>query len=126
MKKENVLILGASAKPDRYSNMAMNRLHEHGHQTVLVSPSVAEINKQKVYPNLESARIDLKSPIDTITVYVNPDISTPLVQDMIKLKPKRIIFNPGTENLNIEEALKKTGIDVIHACTLVMLSTKQF
>jgi len=126
MKKENVLILGASIKPDRYSNMAMNRLHEHGHQTVLVSPSASEINNQKVYPNLESARLELKSPIDTITVYVNPDISTPLVQDMIKLKPKRIIFNPGTENSNIEEALKKTGIDVIHACTLVMLSTKQF
>lgn len=119
---EKVVILGASDNPERFAHKAMVMLKKHGHETVLVNPALKEIEGHRVHADLE----EVMQPIDTLTMYVNPRISVYLKDKIIALKPKRVIFNPGTENPAIEFDLKKTGIDTIHACTLVMLSTGQF
>jgi predicted CoA-binding protein len=64
--------------------------------------------------------------IDTVTVYVNPAISSKYTQDLIALKPKRVIFNPGAENPQLAKDLKASGIGVEDACTLVLLRTNQY
>lgn len=119
---EKVVILGASDKPDRFSYKAMMMLKEHGHEPILVHPTLKEIAGHSVHADLSS----INHPIDTITMYVNPRISVTMKDKIINLKPRRVIFNPGTENPAIAFDLKKTGIDTIHACTLVLLTTGQF
>lgn len=119
---EKVLILGASDKSDRYSYKAMKMLHDHGHTTVLVHPVLDNIEG---YPVLKDIS-DCKEAIDTITVYVNPSISSGLESKILKMMPKRVIFNPGSENEMLQVSLVKAGILTMNACTLVLLSTKQF
>lgn len=119
---EKVVILGASDNPDRFAHKAMVMLEQYGHETILVNPSLNKIEGHAVHADLDQ----VPRPVDTLTMYVNPRISVNLKEKIIALKPKRVIFNPGTENPAIEFALKKTGIDTIHACTLVMLSTGQY
>ena len=121
MKKEKVAILGASTDPERYSYKALKKLLESGHEPLLVSPKYDEIEGHKVYKTLE----DLPS-FDTLTVYVNPQISSNLKESIVSLKPKRVIFNPGSENSELQKELKDSGFEVIEACTLVLLSTDQF
>lgn len=119
---EKVVILGASDKPDRFAHKAMLMLREYGHEPILVNPTLKTIAGLTVHADLDL----VPRPVDTLTVYVNPRISVTMKDKIISLKPKRVIFNPGTENPAIEFDLKKTGIDTIHACTLVMLSTGEY
>lgn len=119
---EKVVIVGASDNPERFAYKAMVMLKEYGHEPILVHPTLKEIDGQLVHADLELVPM----PIDTLTMYVNPRISVSMKDKIIALKPRRVIFNPGTENPAIAFDLKKTGIDTIHACTLVMLSTGQF
>lgn len=125
MKKENVIIIGASDKPDRYSYKAFHLLKDYGHQPILINPKLAEIEGTKCYPDILAAKKDYPS-IDTITVYVNPEISTKMTDEMLKVAPKRVIFNPGSENAGIYEKLDQKGIESEEACTLVLLRTNQF
>lgn len=119
---EKVVILGASNNPERFAHKAMVMLRNHGHETILVNPTLSEIEGAKVFADLEQ----VTEPVDTITMYVNPRISVKLKDKIIALKPRRVIFNPGTENPAIEFDLKKAGIETIHACTLIMLSSDEF
>lgn len=119
---ETVAILGASDKPDRYAHRAQLMLQEHGHNVILVSPKLKEINGTEVKPKLGV----IKEHVDTLTMYVGPKISANMIEEIVALNPGRIIFNPGTENLKLEEALKENGIAYEEACTLVLLSTGQF
>ena len=119
---ETVVVLGASPKPERYSNKAVRLLLEHGHRVVPVHPTIAEIEGLEVKKSLD----DIEDQIDTITVYLSPAISTPLASQMLTLNPKRVIFNPGTENPELRERLTEHGIEVEEACTLVLLNTGQF
>ncbi len=121
-RPQNVAILGASNKPDRYAYKAFNALKEHGHETYLINPRIEIIDDTKVYSSLN----DLDTPIDTLTIYLSPQRLEPLVDDIIKLKPQRVIFNPGTESSLAQEKLSEAKIDYEEACTLVLLSTKQF
>jgi hypothetical protein len=68
----------------------------------------------------------IKGSVDTLTMYVNPQVSSKLLQQILDLGPKRVIFNPGAENPELMEELKKAGIKVIEACTLVLLRTGQY
>lgn len=120
--KEKVVILGASNKPDRYAYKAYKMLQEYGHETFLVHPSLEKVEDQKVYKSLSS----VPQPVDTLTMYVGPQISSGLIEEIKKLNPKRIIFNPGSENQDIVEALYDTPIRLMEACTLVLLRSKQF
>ncbi len=102
-------------------------LHEYGHQTILVNPGRNEIEGEKVYPTLAALRAITPVPmIDTLTMYVNPVASTAAAAEILALKPRRVIFNPGSENPELESKLRAAGIAVEEACTLVLLRTNQF
>ena len=122
MKNENVAILGASNKADRYSFKALNMLMDHGHQVYPVHPVLERIQDQKVYPTLS----DIDQRIDTLTVYVGPQRIVPLIPSIVSLAPKRVILNPGTESEELKSALESAGIAYQEACTLVLLRTGQF
>jgi predicted CoA-binding protein len=119
---QNVVILGASDNPSRYSFLAFQSLKKHGHTPFLVSPTLTDLEGAKVFHDL--SEVNIKA--DTLTMYVNPKISTELKTKILKLKPTRVIFNPGTENPALQNELEKAGIEVVEACTLVMLRTGQF
>lgn len=111
------LVIGASTNTNRYSNMAVKSLLQHQHEVVALGKTKGEINGIEILngqPALEA--------IDTITLYLNPDHQTPLYDYILNLKPRRIIFNPGTENPELETKAEAKGIEVTEACTLVMLS----
>lgn len=122
-KHETVAILGISDKPERYSYKAAKMLRDHGHTNLLgITPKKIELDGVKIFQSL--AQIDQQ--VHTLTVYVGPALLTPLIDDIVKLHPSRIILNPGTENPLLEERATKAGIKVERACTLVLLSTDQF
>lgn len=122
MSSENVVVLGASDNPDRYSYKAMKMLEQFGHRPILVHPSLKKIEEKEVYSSLK----EVKGKVDTLTLYVNPKISSAMKGEIISLNPGRVILNPGTENSDLESALKKAKIPFEHACTLVLLTTDQF
>lgn len=120
--KETVAVLGASPKPARFSHKAIVALKEAGHCVLPVNPGQSEIDGLRCYPDLSSC----PDKIDTITVYVNPSILVRRVDDMIRVQPRRVILNPGTESDEVIESLESAGIDVKLDCTLVMLSVGTF
>ena len=119
MKK--TLVLGASLNPGRYSNLAINRLVNHGHTVEAVGLKkgvVAGVDITNEKENFEN--------IDTVTLYLNPKRQQEYYDYIISLKPKRVIFNPGTENPEFYEMLRKNNIETEVACTLVLLGTNQY
>ena len=118
----NVALLGATNKKGRYAYMAMGKLIEHNHVVYPIHPKLESVLDTKVYSNI--SEIDAK--IDTLTLYVGKAKSDTMINEIISLKPKRIIFNPGAENDVLRDEAEKAGIEALYACTLVMLATKQF
>lgn len=118
----NVAILGASNKPERYSHQAVVLLAQKGHAVYPVHPALAEIDGHRVFKRLA----DIPAPLHTVTMYVSPALSTGLAGELIAANPVRVIFNPGTENPELEEKLSAAGIEVVRACTLVLLRTGRF
>ncbi len=118
---QNVLVLGASHKKERYSNMAVRMLLDYHHQVF------ARGNKSGF---IESAEVVTENKpfddIDTITLYLNPTNQKVFYEYILSLKPKRVIFNPGTENKELQKHLSENGILFEEACTLVLLRTNQF
>ena len=119
---ETVVVLGASPKPERYSNQAVRALFEHGHRVIPIHPMLKKIAGVSTV----SALSLVEDPVNTLTLYIGPERGKELLQDMINLGPDRVIMNPGTESDEIEEELNAKGIPVLRACTLVMLRTDQF
>ena len=117
-----VAIIGASNKPHRYSYKAVMLLKENGHEVYPVHQRIKEIEGTPVYSSVK----DIKDSVDTVTMYVSADVSNVIGDDIIAGNPGRIIFNPGTENWELENKAKEKGIETIKACTLVMLKTGQF
>ena len=111
------LIVGASKKPDRYSFMAAEKLKKYGHEIV-------QFSKKADIDILNS--LDGVLGIDTVTMYINPSLQSQYFDDILELKPRRVIFNPGTENPTFEKLLKDQNIMSIEGCTLVMLQTGQY
>ncbi len=124
MKK--IVVLGASDKPDRYSYQAVNLLHEKGYAVLPIHPKLTQISGLKVYESLNAVSEAFPGDIHTLSLYVNPEISSKAIADIIQLNPRRVIFNPGTENPELEQALNEREIETLEACTLVMLRTGQF
>jgi predicted CoA-binding protein len=122
MQSENVAILGASPKPDRYAYKAFQMLRDYGHKPVPVNPAFEDILGEKCYPKIA----DAPKPIDTVTMYLGEARSNPLIQEIIAAKPRRIIMNPGAENAELAAEAAEAGIEVVEGCTLVMLQTGQF
>jgi len=117
-----VAVLGASPKEDRYSFKAVHMLNEYGHKPIPVHPAGHTVDG---VPGVKSLN-DIDSDVDTLTVYVNSSISDKEIDNILKLKPRRVIFNPGSENYDLAAKLKEAGIEVVQACTLVLLRTEQF
>jgi predicted CoA-binding protein len=120
--KKTTLIIGASPKKERYSNMALNLLKEKGYHVIPVNPATENIDGVKTIKNLT----ELKEPVHTVTLYVNAKRLTDMAENIIKIKPERIIFNPGTESKELMEKFNSKGIETLEACTLVMLNTGQY
>ena len=119
MKK--TLILGATDNPSRYANLAAKKLVSFGHPIVNIGIKPG----QAAGVQIEQAD-KIFQDIDTITLYVGPQNQPQYYDYIIQSKPKRIIFNPGTENRELEELAEQNGIETLEACTLVMLSTGQY
>ena len=120
--KERVAILGASDDPSRYANRAQHMLLDYGHTVVPVNPQLAEVDGKKAVPDLDS----IEGAVDTVTVYMRAQLSEPLGDAIVRLKPKRVIFNPGAESPALRKKLEAAGIRVQWECTLVLLRTRQF
>jgi len=119
---ERVVVIGASDSPERYSHQAQLLLRQHGHEVLPVHPRLTAIEGVPVVADVSA----IAGPVDTVTLYVGPAISQNLTDKLIALKPRRVIFNPGTENAALEAALTSAGIGCEQACTLVLLRTGQF
>jgi len=120
--KRRVVVMGASHKPDRYSNQAVRLLLEHGHEVIPVHPRLDEVEGLKVIHQLD----EIGGAVDTLTLYVGPDASSAAAEAILQLRPGRVIFNPGSENPVLETRLREAGIAHEQACTLVLLHTAQF
>ncbi|WP_339138092.1 MAG: CoA-binding protein [Candidatus Electrothrix sp. GW3-4] len=119
---EVIAIIGATDKPERYANKAMHALRKHEHEVVLVNPFKQEVEGQACLDSVA----DHHDKIDTVTLYVNPKRFEDHIDAVIKAKPTRVIMNPGTEDDGHQRILEEAGIEVVRACTLVLLSTNQF
>ncbi|MEM8955123.1 MAG: CoA-binding protein [Verrucomicrobiota bacterium] len=119
---QRVAVLGASDKLDRYSYKAVRLLKQHGHTVIPVHPALSEVDGTPVAPSLAH----LSEPIDTLSLYLNPTRSSVLIDEIVALKPGRVIFNPGTESPKLANALEEHNIPHEDACTLVLLKTQQF
>jgi predicted CoA-binding protein len=117
-----VAVIGASRKPERYSNRALGMLASHGHSPIPVSKFGDAILGYTGYASLTA----VPGPIDTVTLYLSPEKQPPVIQDILTVRPRRVIFNPGAENPEAAAALARDGIEVVEACTLVLLVTGQF
>lgn len=117
MAGKKTMVLGASANPSRYSYLCILRLQSHDHPIVAVGRKEGKVGKTSIVTGQPQ-----EQDVDTVTLYLNPTNQKPYYDYILSLKPKRIIFNPGTENWELEEMAKKNGIQPIEACTLVMLS----
>ena len=118
----NVAVLGASAKPERYSHQAVAQLKAEGHTVFPVHPTVPEILGIPVFAKLAAIPV----PLDTVTVYLSADKSAALAEDLLRARPRRVIFNPGAENPVLATTLRQQGIETLDACTLVQLASGQF
>jgi uncharacterized protein len=119
--QKTTLVLGASDNIERYSNMAIKKLVAYNH------PVIAVGNKKAVVGNvIIETEFDSKEPIDTVTLYLGPKNQLPYYNTILAINPKRIIFNPGTENEELAKLATSKGIEAINACTLVMLATNQY
>lgn len=119
--QKKTLVMGASDNPQRYSYLAVDRLLSHNH------PVVAMGKKQGVVNGIEiSNEKEIYSDVDTVTLYLNPANQKQYYDYILSLNPKRIIFNPGTENNELASLARNNGIKTLEACTLVMLSTGQY
>lgn len=117
-----VAVLGANPNPERYSNMAIVLLKALGFQVIPVHPALPEIEGLPVAKHLG----EIQREIHTLTLYVGARHLPPLTDAIVRLGPRRVIFNPGTENAVVIETLRRSGIDCVEGCTLVLLKTGQF
>lgn len=124
MNPENLpytLVVGASSNPERYAYKAIKQLNAKGYPVLAFGLKNDSVDGIEIQTHLQ-----FSTPIDTITMYVGPDRQQSLIPELLKLHPRRIIFNPGTENPSFIQQAQKQGIITEIACTLVLLSTDQY
>ena len=121
MQTPTTLVLGASPNPERYSFLATNLLFEKGHAVYPFGIKKGQIGNITIINEWPKA-----GSIDTVTLYVGPNGQEEYYDAIFDLAPRRIIFNPGTENPEFQANAQEKGIETIEACTLVMLTTGQY
>ena len=117
------LVLGASTNPARYSYKAAVRLMEAGHEVLLVGGGKADLSGQPIHQG--TGRLDFEG-VDTVTMYLSVAHQALYTEALLRLKPRRVIFNPGSENPDLMRLLRKVGVEVQAACTLVLLSMNSY
>ena len=115
------LVMGASLKEDRYSNRVIKVLRGFNYPVYAFGLRSGKVLDVQIDTQLKSYE-----NIHTVTLYLNPKTQEPFYQYIINLKPERVIFNPGTENPEFYKLLEKENINVEVACSLVLLSTRQY
>lgn len=118
---KKTLVIGASEQTDRYSNQAVKLLRRYGHEVKALGAQEGRIEDTKI-----EAVPPQDEDFDTVTMYVNPARQSSMADYVLSLHPKRIIFNPGAENPALAKKAEDQGIEVLEACTLVMLRTNQY
>lgn len=126
MTSKKTLILGATPNPTRYAYLAAERLTNKNHEIVPVGIKKGEVFGQEIEYKSENQDLTIHTDIDTITLYVGVQNQPEWYNYILQTKPKRIIFNPGTENLELMKKAKENGIEVEVACTLVLLGSNQY
>lgn len=122
-RNERIVIMGLSDHPERYAYKAAEKLQRHGYKNIVgIHPSQEAVLSVPVLAKIG----ELKEPIHTLTMYVGPSKSSRMVDEIVAAKPKRIIFNPGSECAPLAAAARAEGIEILEACTLVLLSISQF
>jgi predicted CoA-binding protein len=121
MENKKTLVLGASSNPARYSFLAINKLRAEGHDVVAIGRRTGTVNDVEI----TNTEVPIEN-LDTVTLYLNANNQKPYYNYILDQKPKRIIFNPGAENDELEKLASENHIDTQHACTLVLLSTRQY
>ena len=122
-KNKKTVIIGATTNPGRYAYLAAEMLSTYNHEIIPVGIKKGDV--------LGKAILDIRQRpaiqgVDTVTLYIGPRHQPEHYDYILSLKPKRIIFNPGTENPEFEKLIKDSGIEALEACTLVMLRTGQY
>ena len=115
------LVIGASTNKERYSYKAINNLIAKSHQVVAIGATKGMVLDVPI----ETEKLDFHA-IDTVTLYLNPKVQEEYYDYILSLKPRRVIFNPGTENEEFEQILKANNIAFEESCTLVLLATNQY
>lgn len=118
---KKTLVIGASTDPSKYAFLAANKLVSHQQEIELLGIKEGVVAGKEINTNKEKFE-----DIDTVTLYVGPAKQKEYFDYVASLKPRRVIFNPGTENPEFENFLTEKGIEPIEACTLVMLSIGQY
>ncbi|MEO6719465.1 MAG: CoA-binding protein [Ferruginibacter sp.] len=121
MDQKKTLVIGASENKSRYSNLAINKLSAHQHPVVAIGRKKGSVGNTVI----ETEKLPFEN-IDTVTLYLNPGHQAAYYDYILSLHPKRIIFNPGTENDELVSLAKDNNIKAMEACTLVLLSTGQY
>jgi predicted CoA-binding protein len=121
LSAKNTLVLGASPNPERYSNMAVRRLRNAGHPVSAIGRTAATVGDVEIVTDQQAV-----ADLDTVTLYLNPTNQKGYYDYILSLHPRRIIFNPGAENPELESLASAHGIKPVEACTLVLLSTGQY
>lgn len=121
MQNKPTLVLGVSPNPDRYAFKATAMLHQNNYTVIAYGNRKGQIKDIEITQEWPA-----NADIHTVTLYLNPTLQKAYYQLIIDLKPNRVIFNPGTENPEFYDLLNQHNIEVVDACTLVMLSTKQY
>ena len=116
-KSKKTLVMGASENPERYSNKAINKLRNYGHDVVAIGRRAGKVKDVTIETGMP-----LFTGIDTITMYLSAKNQEAYLNYLVSLKPNRIIFNPGAENQALARLCEQNSIEPVEACTLVLLS----
>lgn len=116
-KEKTTVVLGASSNPGRYSYLAINKLRRYGHPVVAIGKRKGKVEDVEI----QTDHLPV-ADVDTITLYLNPNNQKEYYDYIMDLNPKRIIFNPGTENDELIRHARENNIEPVIGCTLVMLS----
>lgn len=120
---KKTMIVGATTNPSRYAYLAARMLTEYKHEIVPIGIKTGEVSSKEILDIRQKPKVD---GVDTVTLYIGPRHQPEWYDYILGLKPKRIIFNPGTENDEFEQLAEENGIEALQACTLVLLRSNQY
>jgi uncharacterized protein len=120
---KKTVIIGATTDQSRYAYLAARMLTTYNNEIVPIGIKKGELFGARILDIYDKPEIP---DVDTITLYIGPRRQPEWYDYILSLKPKRIIFNPGTENETLEKLAEDHGIETVEGCTLVMLRSNQY